>query len=822
MDAANDAVGKYVVVKGITKKWVGPKVVQASRQRTAAYRAWLECPGADTERALDQANAVADTASREAMLRRQAEAEDKCVRLWSASPGSRSAYAALSTLAGRSKASPVPMLYHPDTGAVCTSPQAKADALAAQYSPIAAATPPACAAEVDQRANSARQVHIQMSSSAKGPDAISEPFTEAEVSRALGKLRNYRAPGHDGLPAEFLKYSGPAGVTALTNMYNALWEAECIPEDWRKGVTVAVFKADDPTDCNNYRGLTLMPVFDKLFSVLLLSRLSTFVPLHDHQYAFRRSRGTLNALFNLTSAVRSRTEAGLPTFACFFDARKAYDTVDHTALLSRLVDKGVTGKMWRMLAQLYAQARSAVRVDGCVSDEYHVSRGVAQGCPLSPFLYAIYIDSLLDHIHVTCAAHGVHLQADALLRALVGQSYADDLAVLAETSHGLQCIIDAVRSHSERWGWTLNVKKTVILVFGPPASRAAAASCAFYWGTDALPRCSSVRYLGLHLHEDGSWTEHIAAATRKGWAAYHSWAPVLASSRIRVALKIRIINTFIRPVMEYAMEIWGVGLRKRDATALAPLDDVVQAACRLACGIHASRTEKSWQRRAGVTPAVMYTAARLLPMIDVMDVAHVRFAERMRRADDYAKLRAVHDVAASAALDPLAANIAPDFMGAAVRTSLQAGDMWCARVRKARKTILKYVPDAEKQYLSNMEIRQATHCARVVRRAREVAAAPVEPGESAHGRTLHRVRPASDHFNPVSKVLSVECPSPCFLRCPDAIVLTLLMLRSAHVPGDYSSYCVNTCFKCLSGVPKCSTCYTNCICVRSHCASCSC
>lgn len=402
------------------------------------------------------------------------------------------------------------------------------------------------------------------------------------------------------------------------------------------------------------------------------------------------------------------------------------------------------------------------------------------------------IDSLLEHIHASCAEHGVHLNAGTVLRALVGQSYADDLAVLAATAHALQCIIDAVRAHSERWGWTLNVKKTVIMVYGPPLIRAAHASDAFYWGPDVLPRCSCVRYLGLHLHEDGSWSEHIAQATRKGWATYHSWAPVLASSRIRVSTKLRVLNTYIGPVMEYAMEVWGVGLRTQDAALLAPLDEVMQAACRLACGIHASRTEKSWQRRAGVTPAVMYTAARLLPMTDVMNVAHVRFAERMRRADDYARSCAAYDVAAPDALAPLAANMAPDFMGAAVRVSLRHDDAWCSRVCQARQTVLKHVTDAEKHYLSNMEIRQATHCARVLLRARDIAAAPAEPAVSAHGRTLQRVKPTSAHLNPIPHVLSVQCKPPAFLRCPDAVVLTLLMLRSAHLPGDYCGDCVDT------------------------------
>ena len=119
-------------------------------------------------------------------------------------------------------------------------------------------------------------------------------------------------------------------------------------------------------------------------------------------------------------------------------------------------------------------------------------------------------------------------------------------------------------------------------------------------------------------------------------------------------------------------------------------------------------------------------------------------------------------------------------------------DAWCVRVCQARQTVLKHVADADKQYLSNMEIRQATHCARVLLRARAIAAAPTANAASAHGRTLQRVKPTSAHLNPIPHVLSVQCKPPSFLRCPDAVVLTLLMLRSAHLPGDYCGVCVDT------------------------------
>jgi Reverse transcriptase (RNA-dependent DNA polymerase) len=238
---------------------------------------------------------------------------------------------------------------------------------------------------------------------------LAAAFTGQEVRKALSRMANDKAPGHDGVPAELLKCSGATGLHVITHTLNIVFAAERIPLGWREGVVVSLHKAGDATECVNYRGLTLLPALNKLFCLLLAARLGATVPLHDQQYAFRKRRGTLNALFNLSNVVRERIKAKLPTFAFFLDAEKAYDSVDHDALLDRLVAKGVTGRAWRVVDQLYAGAASGARVDGVPSDPFPVLRGVAQGCPLVPFLYEIFIDSLLESVHAECAADGIQI-----------------------------------------------------------------------------------------------------------------------------------------------------------------------------------------------------------------------------------------------------------------------------------------------------------------------------------------------------------------------------------------------------------------------------
>ena len=150
-----------------------------------------------------------------------------------------------------------------------------------------------------------------------------------------------------------------------------------------------------------------------------------------------------------------------------------------------------------------AQARSCVRVGTSLSDPFPVRRGVAQGCPLSPLLYAVFIDSVLDHIYGSEMPPGseVVVGTGAWRRPFRGQLYADDLAALAATRDGMQCLLDTTYQHCRESDWRASVVKTKVVIFGP--TRVPRGAPAFLWGADRLRIASSERYSGLHLEAGG-------------------------------------------------------------------------------------------------------------------------------------------------------------------------------------------------------------------------------------------------------------------------------------------------------------------------------
>ena len=77
----------------------------------------------------------------------------------------------------------------------------------------------------------------------------------------------------------------------LTNVFNVVLNTRKMPSQWRKGDVVSSFKTGDPTDCGNYRGITLLPVIDKLYMTILGMRIEAHVKLHEHQYGFVKRKG---------------------------------------------------------------------------------------------------------------------------------------------------------------------------------------------------------------------------------------------------------------------------------------------------------------------------------------------------------------------------------------------------------------------------------------------------------------------------------------------------------------------------------------------------
>jgi len=121
-------------------------------------------------------------------------------------------------------------------------------------------------------------------------------FSPQEVKKAISSLKNNKSAGLDGITAELLKHGKEVVVDELTNLFNLIWEREEVPADWRHGVIITLPKKGNLSDCNNWRGITLLSVPGKAFCSVLLNRLKVKIDqtLRQEQAGFRAEGHAVN------------------------------------------------------------------------------------------------------------------------------------------------------------------------------------------------------------------------------------------------------------------------------------------------------------------------------------------------------------------------------------------------------------------------------------------------------------------------------------------------------------------------------------------------
>ena len=223
-----------------------------------------------------------------------------------------------------------------------------------------------------------------------------------EVEKALSKAQKGKAAGDDGCINEILKSGGEGMKESLLVLFQKMWREERVPVDWARGVIVPIYKDGEKKNVDNYRGITLLSAVGKLYSSILNNRISEWLEkkrkIVEEQGGFRAKRSTTEQIFILKETIQGRRRGKKSTFGCFLDIRKAYDTVCREGLWKRMLEKGIGGKMWRVVKNLYRKVGSCVRLGGEKTEWFGLDVGLRQGCILSPVLFSIFIDGLAEEV----------------------------------------------------------------------------------------------------------------------------------------------------------------------------------------------------------------------------------------------------------------------------------------------------------------------------------------------------------------------------------------------------------------------------------------
>ncbi len=385
------------------------------------------------------------------------------------------------------------------------------------------------------------------------PNLLSSGFTfeninEQFICRNLRALKTNKAIGLDRVSARLLKDSANVLAPVLTNIFNRSLASSTYPDIWKCGKVTALFKTGDRTDPNNYRPITVLPIVSKILEKAAHSQIYNYLQenklLSSSQFGFRPKSSTEIALVNFTDSILENMDKGLITGVVSIDLTKAFDTVDHGILYSKLKVAGFADTSVDWIKSYLTHRTQITAIGNVYSTAKPVHIGVPQGSVLGPLLFIIYVNDVplcIRHCNISL--------------------YADDTVIYLSCSDvsELEDKLNSDLTSLSRWLnvnlLTLNVTKCKSVVFGSQQKLAKVNQISLEINECQIDGEDSFKYLGVILHKNMTWLEHIDHLNTKVCQRLG------VLQRVKHLLprdaRITLYNSLILPLFDYADVVWG-------------------------------------------------------------------------------------------------------------------------------------------------------------------------------------------------------------------------------------------------------------------------
>jgi len=376
------------------------------------------------------------------------------------------------------------------------------------------------------------------------PEYVTESDMEFTMEQFLGAIKSTKKKAGQGLPP-FCLYIAERFHETFLKAIN-LWMKQGVPEEVLKTNLWLLFKKGDRMDTGSYRPISIPHPLYNTIARLILRTIQPRVEqkLFKHQYGFRKGYSCTEAIMVYRTKVKEflNSYPGEGTSTLFIDLMKAFDSVPHHRLFEEL-QKYLEGEELKAISFLYNDGTIGVPIvnppKATERKMYKQRVGVRQGCPLSPLLFALYINSTLTEIQSKSCETLSFLSA-----------FADDLQTTAPNDH-LTYMAGEIEEGFNKLQLRISVPKTVIVRLDDDTNNTWTPTKIY--GQD-IPVKDTFKYLGCFIHKSGKQMVNVVYEEHTQWLNHISALPLTFNERLKL------INT--------------VGIA-RLAFRLAPLLDLV-------------------------------------------------------------------------------------------------------------------------------------------------------------------------------------------------------------------------------------------------------
>lgn len=347
-------------------------------------------------------------------------------------------------------------------------------------------------------------------------------------------------------------YSDEDSKEEIRRIIEGILNGDQVPQEWCEASILPIHKKGDATIASNYRGIAIGNAIYKLIASIVNERLKCYVEtnqlLPDTQNGFREDRSVVDNIYIINQCIQksiSRPDGKL--YMLFVDYKAAFDFVDRGILFEVLKQLKIPAYIRRTIEGLYKT--TTYNIEG---ERFESHRGLKQGCPLSPLLFALYI-----------AALNRVLKGNQLGGVVVGGTkiysleFADDIALMAERPEELKDMIRALQRFSARRRLQISVEKSKVIMFSKGSRKSGVK-----WdiGGQSYEEVESFVYLGVELQRNGQFTRHQKAVARKvNKRATEVWSLGERLFPSSYPTRLQMWHSLVLPIILYAAEVTGFG-----------------------------------------------------------------------------------------------------------------------------------------------------------------------------------------------------------------------------------------------------------------------
>ena len=378
-----------------------------------------------------------------------------------------------------------------------------------------------------------------------------DPFTHIDVTKddvisAIKATKINSAPGPDGVPPILLHNCIDSIVDPLHQILKKSFENSDIPEIWKEAFITPIYKnKGGKSDPSNYRPISLtsqiVKLLERIIRIYLIQYLEVNNVFPDSQHGFRPGRSTVSQLVeqyeNILNALANKHNMDI----LMLDYAKAFDTINHSILLQKLKNLGISGKVGKWIANFLLNRNQRVAINGFQSNPSKVISGVPQGTILGPVLFLIYIADIADNItHSTVSSYADDSKVSKEIRSEVdGKELQDDTDMLYRWTANNLMQFNTTKFEVLRIGSNNELKQNI--KYTDPEG-------------EEIPETDLKKDLGVHFNSSGDFSDHIKLKVSKAKQIAGYIMRTFLSRKPEIMLTL--LKSLVLPIIDYCSIVW--------------------------------------------------------------------------------------------------------------------------------------------------------------------------------------------------------------------------------------------------------------------------